>query len=67
MTSPKYFKKYTGKSDSIVEALEAVGAKSDFAYRKKIATANKISNYKGTAEQNTKMLELLKKGKLIKA
>lgn len=66
-TSTKYFKKYTGKSESIVEALEAVGAKSDFAYRKKIATANKISNYKGTAEQNTKMLELLKKGKLIKA
>lgn len=65
-TGTKYFKKYTGKSDSIVEALEAVGAKSDFAYRKKIATANKISNYKGTAEQNTKMLELLKKGKLIK-
>ena len=61
-----YFKLYKGKSDSLVDALEAVGAKSDFAYRKKIAKKNKITNYKGTAEQNNKMLALLKKGKLIK-
>ena len=61
-----YFKAYKGKSDSLVDALEAVGAKSDFAYRKKIASKNKIKDYKGTAEQNGKLLALLKKGKLVK-
>ena len=54
------------KVERFVDALEAVGAKSDFAYRKKIAVKNKIKNYKGTAEQNNKLLALLKKGKLIK-
>lgn len=61
-----YFKAYKGKSDSLVDALETVGAKSDFAYRKKIAQKNKVKAYKGTAEQNNKLLVLLKKGKLIK-
>ncbi|WP_290911243.1 CHAP domain-containing protein [Eubacterium sp.] len=61
-----YFKLYKGKSDSLVDALEAVGAKSDFSYRKKVASKNKIKDYKGTAEQNNKLLALLKKGKLIK-
>lgn len=65
-TKTAYFKQYKGKSDSLVDALEAVGAKSDFAFRKKIAQKNKITNYKGTAEQNNKLLALLKKGKLIK-
>lgn len=65
-TSLKYFKAYKGDSESIVDALEAIGAKSDFAYRKKIAAKNKIKDYKGTPEQNEKMLRLLKTGKLIK-
>ena len=65
-TKTAYFKAYKGTSDSLVDALETVGAKSDFAYRKKIAQKNKITNYKGTAEQNSKLLVLLKKGKLIK-
>lgn len=62
----KYFKKYTGTSKSIVDALDSVGAKYTLDYRKKIAAANGIKNYKGTASQNTKLLNLLKKGKLIK-
>lgn len=65
-TSLKYFKAYKGDSESIVDALEAIGAKSDFSYRKKIAVKNKIKDYKGTPEQNRKMLALLKKGKLVK-
>ena len=65
-TSLKYFKTYNGDSESIVDALEAIGAKSDFSYRKKIAAKNKIKDYKGTPEQNEKMLALLKKGKLVK-
>ena len=60
-----YFKLSKGKSDSLGDDLEAVGVKSDFAYRKKISVKNKSSNYKGTPEQNEKMLVLLKKGKLV--
>lgn len=66
ITSLKCFKAYKGDSESIVDALEAIGAKSDFSYRKKIAAKNKIKDYKGTPEQNEKMLALLKKGKLVK-
>lgn len=65
-TSLKYFKAYKGDSESIVDALEAIGVKSDFSYRKKIASKNKIKDYKGTPEQNGKMLRLLKTGKLVK-
>lgn len=64
--SLKYFKAYKGDSKSIVDALEAIDAKSDFSYRKKIAAKNKVKDYKGTPEQNEKMLALLKKGKLVK-
>ncbi len=62
----KYFKKYSGKSVSIVTALNSLGYNSTFAYRKKIATANSIKGYIGTSSQNTKLLNLLKQGKLIK-
>ena len=61
-----YFTKYTGTSNSIVTALKTVGADSSFTYRTKIAKANGISAYVGTASQNTKMLNLLKSGTLIK-
>ena len=62
----KYFPKYTGNSNSLVEGLKAVGADSSYAYRSKIASANGMSNYSGTAAQNTTMLNKLKAGKLIK-
>ncbi len=61
-----YFKRFEGSTFSIVEALKAIGVNSAFSYRKKIAQANGIKSYVGTATQNTKMLELLKQGKLIK-
>lgn len=60
------FPKYTGSSGSIVDALKAVKVDSSFANRKKIAKANNISAYIGTGSQNTKLLNLLKSGKLIK-
>lgn len=63
----KYFnpiKSYKG--DSIVEALNRLKINSSFEYRKKIAKANKIKNYTGTAKQNLYMLELMRHGKLIK-
>jgi hypothetical protein len=62
----KYYKKYTGKSASIVDALKAIGADSSFNNRRAIAKANGISGYIGSPSQNTKMLNLLKAGKLIK-
>ena len=61
-----YFKKYVGTTTSIVNALKAIGENSTFAYRSKIAKANGINGYIGTAKQNTTMLNLLKQGKLIK-
>ena len=61
-----YYKKYTGTSSSIVEALKSIGVDYSFSNRKKIATKNSITNYTGTASQNTKLLNLLKQGKLIK-
>lgn len=61
-----YYPKYTGTSASIVVALSSLGVTSTLAYRKQIAKANNITNYTGTAAQNTKLLNLLKNGKLIK-
>lgn len=62
-----YFPKYEGpETYSIVDALHRVGAKSTFAYRKEIAEANGLENYKGTAAQNGRMLSLLKEGVLIR-
>lgn len=62
-----YYKKYKGKSVSIVDALTSLKVDSSFEHRKKIAKANGIKNYTGTPEQNTQMLNLLRKGKLKKA
>ena len=64
--SASYYPKYSGNTVSIVTALSSLGYKSSFSYRKTIAKANGISAYIGTAKQNTKMLTLLKQGKLIK-
>lgn len=55
---------YNGSS--IVDALASIGVNSSYSYRSKLAAANGISNYRGTPEQNTLMLNLLKQGKLIK-
>ena len=62
----KYYPRYSGKSGSIVTALKSLGITSTFAHRNKIAKANNIKVYVGTAAQNTKLLNLLKQGKLIK-
>lgn len=51
---------YTGSS--LVDYLKSVGKASDFASRKKYATQYGISNYTGTAAQNTKLLELMRSG-----
>ena len=51
---------------TLTDYLEKVGANSTYNHRCKIAKANGISDYKGTSEQNLKLLKLLKEGKLIK-
>ncbi len=61
-----YFPKCTYKGYSIVDGLKSVKAESSFTYRSKIAKANGIKAYLGTASQNSKLLFLLKEGKLIK-
>ena len=63
-----YYKCYTGTSSSIVNALSSVGEKdTSYKHRKLIASSNGISNYSGTAKQNTTLLVLLKQGRLKKA
>jgi hypothetical protein len=61
-----YFKSTLYDGVSIVEGLTSIGCDSSYDYRCKIAEANKIESYKGTAEQNIYMLNLLKKGLLKK-
>ena len=55
------------KGNSIVDALASIGVDSSYTFRKKIASANGITGYTGTPAQNTKLLNLLKSGKLNKA
>lgn len=56
---------WTGSS--IVSALSAVGEKdTTMEHRKKIAAANGVSAYSGTAKQNLQLVALIKAGKLIK-
>ena len=54
-------------SSSIVDGLKSIGVDSSMSNRKKIAAANGISGYAGTAAQNTKLCSLAKQGKLKKA
>lgn len=64
-TKNNYYASYAGSTTSIVAALTAVGEKdTSYKRRAKIAAANNIPGYKGTAAQNTTMLNLLKQGKL---
>ena len=62
-----YYPRYKGKSSSIVDALKVSGINPSKNNRKKIAALNGIKNYSGTAAQNTRLLNLLKKGKLVKS
>ena len=61
---------YTGASGRIDEVLKAIGVAGAYVgswkNRKPLASANGISNYTGTADQNTKLISLAKQGKLKK-
>ena len=54
------------KGNSFVDALKKRGVNASMKFRKKIASVNGIKNYTGTTKQNSKLLALMKKGKLIK-
>lgn len=62
-----YYPRYTGGSYSIVDALQAIRVDSSFGNRAKIAEKNGIKNYRGTADQNSQLVKLLKAGQLIRA
>lgn len=59
------FPRYTGGGGSIAAALYELGADPSYAHRVRIAAANGIEGYRGTAAQNIRMLELLKRGTLV--
>lgn len=62
-----YYPRYKGKSSSIVDALKLLSINPSKGNRKRIAILNGVKNYTGSAIQNTRLLNLLKKGKLIKS
>lgn len=62
-----YYPKCASKYTSFVDALKSIKVDSSFNKRKSIAKLNNISNYSGKASENTKLLNLLKKGKLVKS
>lgn len=66
----QYYPKYSGKSTLLVALKECGCCDTSLRFRKKIAKENGIvqreEEYTGLAEQNTKMLSLLKQGKLLK-
>ncbi len=59
-----YFPTPNYSGTSLVGALNAIGVDSSFDNREKIAAANGITNYTGTAAQNNKLFNLLMSGQL---
>ena len=60
-----YFPACDASYTTLAAALESVGADGSYANRKRIAAANNVADYSGTAAQNNALLALLKEGKLI--
>lgn len=61
-TSGNYYPKCGSSYSSLVDALNSIGVDSSMTNRTKIAALNGITSYSGTADQNTKLLDLLKNG-----
>lgn len=64
VTKNNYLSNKTYQGNSIVDALKEINVDSSYKYRSELAKINNIDNYQGTAEQNTKLLNLLKQGLL---
>ncbi len=65
-TNTSYYPKSSYTGTSITTALAQLGIDNSKDFRAKIAKVNGITNYAYTAAQNTKLLNLLKQGKLKK-
>ena len=61
-----YYPSCSRKFTSLEKALDSMGVDSSYLYKKKIANMNAMDNYDGSYKQNLKLLNLLKKGRLIK-
>ena len=59
-----YYPAYTSKKTTLAVALTSLGISSSYSFRVKIAKANGITGYLGTAAQNTRMYNLLAAGLL---
>lgn len=59
-----YYPAYTGNKVTLAVALTSLGVSSAYSFRTKIAKANDISGYIGTASQNARMYNLLVAGLL---
>ena len=60
----EYYPPCPASEASLVDGLKAVGADASFAARTAVAAVNGITDYRGTAEQNLRLLKLLKQGTL---
>lgn len=58
---------YATPEFTLIDSLNKIGVDSSYNNRKRIAIANGIQNYSGTAAQNTEMLSMLNDGILKKA
>ena len=63
-SSTSYFPTPSYSGTSLVGALNAIGVDSSFDNREKIAAANGITDYTGSADQNNKLFNLLMTGQL---
>lgn len=63
---PEYYLQDIWHGTSISKALKSIGEDGSYQNRAKIAVANSITGYSGTAIQNTHMLNLLRTGQLLK-
>lgn len=64
IVEPEY---YITPEFTLIDSLNKIGVDSSYNNRKRIAIANGIQNYSGTAAQNTDLLSLLNSGILKKA
>lgn len=61
-----FYPAYKGEKTTLSVALQKLGIDYSYSFRKKIAAANGITGYRGTASQNTHMYNLLVAGILKK-
>ena len=65
-STPSFFPATNAGGTSITDALKAINVDASFANRQRIARANGINNYTGTAAQNNQLLSLLRAGRLVR-